>query len=116
MSRYNVFMERAILYLIYSPALRAFKIGISNLSNRRYSQHRVKGWTIVKYWYFKDRDTAKKVESVVLNTLRNKFPTVHLKKEDMPQHGYTEAFSTRVISSKKVIALINKEIKNHTPQ
>jgi hypothetical protein len=55
MSRYNVFMERAILYLIYSPALRAFKIGISNLSNRRYSQHRVKGWTIVKYWYFQDR-------------------------------------------------------------
>ena len=113
MSRYNVFMERAILYLIYSPALRAFKIGISNLSNRRYSQHRVKGWTIVKYWYFTDRDIAKKVESKILKTLRNKFPTVHLNKDDMPQHGYTEAFSTRVISSKKVIALINKEINNH---
>lgn len=116
MSRYNVFMERAILYLIYSPALRAFKIGISNLSNRRYSQHRVKGWTIVKYWYFQDRDIAKKVESGVLKTLRNKFPTVHLNKEDMPQHGYTEVFSTKVISSKKVISLINKEIKNHSPQ
>jgi hypothetical protein len=116
MSRYNVFMERAILYLIYCPALRAFKIGISNLSNRRYSQHRVKGWTIVKYWYFQDREIAKNVESGILKTLRNKFPTVHLKKEDMPQHGYTEAFSTRVISSKKVIALINKEIKNHIHQ
>lgn len=115
MSRYNIFMERAILYLIYSPALRAFKIGISNLSNRRYSQHRVKGWTIVKYWYFKDRNVAKQVESGVLKTLRNKFPAVHLNKKDMPQHGYTEAFSTRVISSKKVIALINKEIKSHNP-
>ena len=109
-------MERAILYLIYSPALRAFKIGISNLSNRRYSQHKAKGWTIVKYWYFQDRDIAKKVESGVLKNLRNKFPTVHLNKEDMPQHGYTETFSTRVISSKKVIALINKEIKNYNPQ
>jgi hypothetical protein len=116
MSMYNIKMERAILYLIYSPALRAFKVGISNLSNRRYSQHRVKGWTIVKYWYFQDRVVAKNVESQVLNILRNKFPTVHLNKKDMPQHGYTEAFSTRVISSKKVIALINKEIKNHIPQ
>lgn len=116
MSRYNVSMERAILYLIYSPALRSFKIGISNLSNRRYSQHRVKGWTIVKYWYFKDRDIAKRVESEVLKTLRNKFPKVHLNKDDMPQHGYTEAFSTKVISSKKVIALINKEIKNQNSQ
>jgi len=115
MSRYNIFMERAILYLIYSPAFRAFKIGISNLSNRRYSQHRVKGWTIVKYWYFQDRDIAKKIESGILKNLRNKFPTAHLNKEDMPQHGYTEAFSTKVISSKKVIALINKEIKSHNP-
>ena len=105
-------MERAILYLIYSPALRAFKIGISNLSNRRYSQHRVKGWTIVKYWYFTDREIAKKVESEILKILRNKFPAVHLNKEDMPQHGYTEAFSTRLISSKKVIKIINNCINN----
>ena len=112
MSRYNIFMERAILYLIYSPALRAFKIGISNLSNRRYSQHRVKGWTIVKYWYFTDREIAKKVESEILKILRNKFPTVHLNKEDMPQHGYTEAFSTRLISSKKVIKIINDCMNN----
>ena len=109
-------MERAILYLIYSPALRAFKIGISNLSNRRYSQHRVKGWMIIKYWYFQDRNLARQVESDVLTILRNKFPTVHLKKEDMPQHGYTEAFSTKTISSKKVITIINKEIKKNSPK
>jgi hypothetical protein len=109
-------MERTLLYLIYSPALRAFKIGISNLSNRRYSQHRVKGWMIIKYWYFQDRSLARKVESEVLAVLRNKFPTVYLKKEEMPQHGYTEAFSTKVISSKKVIAIINKEIKKNKPE
>jgi hypothetical protein len=109
-------MERTLLYLIYSPALRAFKIGISNLSNRRYSQHRVKGWMIIKYWYFQDRNLARQVESEVLKTLRNKFPTVYLKKEEMPLHGYTEAFSTQLISSKKVIDLINKEIKKNRPE
>ena len=109
-------MERTLLYLIYSPALRAFKIGISNLSNRRYSQHRVKGWMIIKYWYFQDRNLARQVESEVLKTLRNKFPTVYLKKEEMPQHGYTEAFSTKAISSKRVIAIINKEINKNNPE
>ena len=104
-------MERTLLYLIYSPTLQAFKVGISNLSNRRYAQHRVKGWSIVKYWYLESRQEALRVESGILSTLRNKFPTVHLKKEDMPQHGYTEAFSSKKISSQKVIKLIEQEIK-----
>ena len=103
-------MERTLLYLIYSPALKAFKVGISNLSNRRYAQHRVKGWNIVKYWYFESRQEALRVESGILSTLRNKFPKAHLKKDDMPQHGYTEAFSSEKISSRKVIKLIEKEI------
>ena len=95
-------MERTLLYLIYSPTLKAFKIGIANLSNRRYSQHRVKGWMLIKYWYFQDRDLAKSIEFEVLKVLRNK--------EDMPQHGYTEAFSSEKISSKKVIKIINNYI------
>ena len=104
-------MERTLLYLIYSPALRAFKIGISNLSNRRYAQHRVKGWMIIEYWYFHDRNTARRVEQEVLRVLRNQFPGQYLNKEDMPQDGYTEAFDTRKISSKKVIKIINNVIK-----
>jgi hypothetical protein len=105
-------MERTLLYLIYSPSLRAFKIGIANLSNRRYSEHRVKGWMLIKYWYFQDRGLAKNVESEVLKVLRNKFPKAHLVKEDMPQHGYTESFSSQAISSKNVIKIINKCIKS----
>jgi hypothetical protein len=112
MSRYNKHMERTLLYLIYSPTLKAFKIGIANLSNRRYSQHRVKGWVLIKYWYFQDRYLAKNIESEVLKVLRNKFPKVHLTKEDMPQNGYTEAFNSEVISSRKVINIIEKIIKN----
>jgi hypothetical protein len=105
-------MERTLLYLIYSPTLKAFKIGISNLSNRRYSQHRAKGWVLVKYWYLQDRGLARQIESEVLKALRNKFPKAYLAKEDMPQHGYTEAFSSEEISSKNVIKIINKSIKN----
>ncbi len=105
-------MERTLLYLIYSPTLKAFKVGIANLSNRRYSQHRVKGWMLIKYWYFQDRGLAKHIESEVLKVLRNKFPKAHLVKEDMPQHGYTEAFSSQAISSQNVIKIINKCIKN----
>ena len=115
MSRYNKHMERTLLYLIYSPTLKAFKIGIANLSNRRYSQHRVKGWMLIKYWYFQDRGLAKNVESEVLKVLRNKFPKAYLAKEDMPQHGYTEAFSSQKISSRKVINIINKTIKTFLP-
>jgi hypothetical protein len=105
-------MERTLLYLIYSPSLRAFKIGITNLSNRRYSEHRVKGWMLIKYWYLQDRGLARQIESEVLKVLRNKFPKAYLAKEDMPQHGYTEAFSSQAISSKNVIKIINKCIKS----
>jgi len=115
MSRYNKHMERTLLYLIYSPTLKSFKIGIANLSNRRYSQHRVKGWVLVKYWYFQDRGLARQIESEVLSVLRNKFPKAYLTKEDMPQHGYTEAFSSQAISSRKVINIINKTIKTFLP-
>jgi hypothetical protein len=112
MSRYNKHMERTLLYLIYSPTLKAFKIGIANLSNRRYSQHRVKGWVLIKYWYFQDRGLARQIESEALKVLRNKFPKAYLTKKDMPQHGYTEAFSSEAILSKNVIKIINKFIKN----
>jgi predicted GIY-YIG superfamily endonuclease len=110
MSRYNKHMERTLLYLIYSPSLKSFKIGIANLSNRRYSQHRVNGWMLIKYWYFQDRELAKNIESEVLKVLRNKFPKTHLTQKDMPQHGYTEAFSSEAISSQKVIKIINNYI------
>lgn len=104
-------MERALLYLIYSPTLKAFKVGISNLSNRRYSQHRVKGWMLIDYWYFENRDNARLVEQEVLKVFRNRFPGRYLNKEDMPQDGYTEAFSSEKISSKRVIKIINNTIK-----
>jgi hypothetical protein len=105
-------MERAILYLIYSPFFRAFKIGITNLSNKRYAQHRAKGWIIINYWYFDSRGLANCVEQRALKLFRTRFPGTYLNKEDMPQDGYTEAFDATKLSSKRVIKIINTIIKD----
>jgi hypothetical protein len=67
---------------------------------------------LIKYWYLQDRGLARQIESEDLKVLRNKFPKAYLAKEDMPQHGYTEAFSSEKISSKKVINIINKTVNN----
>jgi len=106
-------MERTILYLVYSPFLQAFKIGITNLSNKRYAQHRARGWIVIKYWYFQDRKLASCVEKRALKLFRARFPGTYLKKEDMPQDGYTEAFDAKKISSKRVIKIINTIIKEY---
>lgn len=106
-------MDQAIIYLIYSPFYRSFKIGLTNLSNKRYAQHKSKGWIIVKYWYFNDRDIARCVEQRALKLFRSRFPDKYLKKEDMPQDGYTEAFDATKISSKRVIKIIDTIIKNY---
>jgi hypothetical protein len=106
-------MDQAIIYLIYSPFYRSFKIGLTNLSNKRYAQHRSKGWIIVKYWYFNDRNIARCVEQRALKLFRSRFPDKYLKKEDMPQDGYTEAFDASKISSKRVIKIIDTIVKNY---
>lgn len=105
-------MERAILYLIYSPFFKSFKVGVTNLSNKRYSQHRVKGWIMIKYWYFDNRKLAGCVEQRALKLFRKRLPGTNLKKEDMPQDGYTETFDATKISSKRVIKIINTIIKD----
>ena len=103
-------MEQAILYILYSPVHKAIKIGISDISGRRFASHRQKGWILVKYWHFFERDKAKTVESLVLQTL-NKKHKPFLSKEDMPQGGYTETFDASRISRKQLIRLVNKTIK-----
>jgi hypothetical protein len=52
-------MEQAILYILYSPVHKAIKIGISDISGRRFASHRQKGWILVKYWHFFERDKAR---------------------------------------------------------
>lgn len=111
-SRYNNIMEAAIIYLVYSPYYKSFKIGLTNLSNKRYAQHRTKGWIIIKYWYFEDRKLARCVEQRAIKLFKTRLPGTNLRKEDMPQDGYTETFDATKISSKRVIKIINTIIKD----
>jgi hypothetical protein len=95
-------MNEAILYIIYNPIHKAVKIGISDISGKRFAAHKGKGWVLVSYWHFFERDKAKEVESTVIQTLN---------KEDMPQGGYTETFSSNKVKKKTLIRLVNKTIK-----
>jgi hypothetical protein len=104
-------MNESILYVLYSPTYRAVKIGISDISGQRFAKHRTKGWMLVSYWHFFEGDKARCVESLVLNTLREKHGHF-LNKEDMPQGGYTETFDSRKVSKRGLIRLINKSIKD----
>ena len=96
-----------ILYILYSPIHKAIKIGISDKPGKRLSNH--KGWILIKYWSFFERDKARQVESVVVNTLRSKYGH-YLTKEDMPQGGYTETFDASKITRKALIRMVNRAI------
>ena len=99
-----------LLYILYSPVYKAVKIGISDVSGRRFASHRTKGWILIKYWWFSERDQARAVETLVVNTLTKKYGHF-LDKADMPQGGYTETFDASKISRKALIRMVNRAIK-----
>ena len=100
-----------LLYILYSPLHKAIKIGISDVSGRRFASHRTKGWILIKYWAFSERDQARYIESLVVQTLTKRYGH-YLSKEDMPQGGYTETFDASKITRKALIRMVNKAIKD----
>ena len=107
--KYNRLMT--LLYILYSPLHKAVKIGISDVSGRRFASHRTKGWILIKYWWFSERDKARAVETLVVNTLTKKYGSF-LDKADMPQGGYTETFDASKVTRKGLIRMVNKAIKD----
>jgi hypothetical protein len=107
--KYNRLMT--LLYILYSPLHKAIKIGISDVSGRRFASHRTKGWILIKYWWFSERDKARSVETLVLRTLRAKHGPF-LDKADMPQGGYTETFDASKVTRKGLIRMVNRAIKD----
>ena len=106
--KYNRLMT--LLYILYSPVHRAIKIGISDVSGRRFASHRTKGWILIKYWWFSERDQARHIETIVVQTLTKRYGH-YLTKEDMPQGGYTETFDASKITRKALIRMVNGAIK-----
>jgi hypothetical protein len=103
----------SILYVIYHKKYHAIKIGVGDITGKRFRQHKNRGWELVAYWYFQDRRGARRVESIVLQTLRDKHGH-YLDKSDMPYGGYTETFNAKKVSKKKILGLVNKIIKKCT--
>ena len=100
-----------LLYILYSPLYKAVKIGISDVSGRRFASHRTKGWILIKYWWFSERDKARTVESLVVQTLTKKYGNF-LDKADMPQGGYTETFDASKVTRRGLIRMVNRAIKD----
>lgn len=100
-----------LLYLLYSPRHKAIKIGISDVSGKRFAKHRNKGWILIKYWSFSERDRARAIETTILTTLRQKHGHF-LDKSDMPQGGYTETFDASKITRRGLIRMVNKAAKD----
>lgn len=103
-------MDHTILYIIYHQEYNAIKIGIGDIAGKRFKAHKTKGWELVSYWYFQNRRGAKRVESIVLQTLRERYG-YYLNKEDMPYGGYTETFNANKITKRKLINMVNRAIK-----
>ena len=103
-------MDPTILYIIYHPEYNAIKVGIGDISGKRFRAHRTKGWELVAYWYFQNRGDAKRVESTVVQTLTKKYGH-YLNKGDMPYGGYTETFNAKKISKKRLMGMVNRAIK-----
>jgi hypothetical protein len=104
----------SILYVIYHKKYHAIKVGIGDIAGKRFRQHKTKGWELVAYWYFQNRAGAKRTESIVLQTLRERYGH-YLNKDNMPYGGYTETFNARKISKRKILGLVNKAIKSIPP-
>jgi len=105
--KYNRLMT--LLYILYSPRHKAIKIGISDVSGRRFASHRQKGWVLIKYWWFSERDQARQIETIVVQTLTSKYGHF-LDKADMPQGGYTETFDASKITRRGLIRMVNNAI------
>lgn len=105
--------DPALLYLIYNKELNSAKIGVSDITGKRYASHRLNGWRLIKYWYFENSKDAYDVESKVLKLLRESHKLdIHLTKDQMPQNGYTETFDASKLTSRKVTNIVNKIIKH----
>jgi hypothetical protein len=101
----------AYLYFIRSELHNSFKIGIGNDYKRkrtdRINKHILEGWEVLGLWRFEVGIIAQDIEASIFNVLRNdcNYP-IHLSKEEMPQGGWTETFSSELISSSEVKTLI----------
>ncbi|KIX79151.1 hypothetical protein SF23_02345 [Streptomyces sp. MBRL 10] len=81
------------VYKIHFPALRAYKVGITNTEVRhdRIASHVARGGILIEHHEVPNREAARTVEASVLGSVRG-FPS-GCTSRDFPQGGYTETWS-----------------------
>ncbi|MBP2474738.1 hypothetical protein JOF53_003610 [Crossiella equi] len=82
-----------VVYMMHFPALRAYKIGITNTNARqcRITAHRANGGTVVAQCKVPNKEAALTVERQVLHAVRD-HPS-GCTERDFPQGGHTETWS-----------------------
>lgn len=95
-----------ILYVVENPTINALKVGIMNSHTTRLDEHRRNGWHLVQAWEWSGQ-LISRLETLILRWLRKvKGIPPAVRKEDMPQCGYSETASTLLIRPLEVIAQI----------
>jgi len=99
----------SIVYLVRHIELRAFKVGVGK--ERRINDHTSRGWELVRSWEMSTVLSAYKLESDVLNYVREIWQLPQwLGKPEMPQSGHTETFSSDERETEEICHLIARLI------
>lgn len=92
---------KTYFYLIKHHELNAVKVGIGNLNRKqdRLREHKRHGWSILYRYDFEYGEDAYNIEQQILKWVKKErnLPN-NLSKKDLPQGGWTEAFSADEIT------------------
>lgn len=105
------------LYFIKHSGLKAFKVGIANVSKLkktdRLHRHGIHGWEVVNVWNFTNGNIPMEIESQFFYFIRKELGIpVFLKKGTMKYEGETETFAQSAIKESEVQRKIATLIKN----
>jgi hypothetical protein len=101
--------EAGLLYLIKHEEFRVLKNGVSSGKARknRLKSHEKHGWHLVHSWDMVDAGLAEMIETAVLrHWRRNLGAPPAMRKEDMPQSGYSETVAMFYVAEEDAVSTV----------
>jgi hypothetical protein len=101
--------EAGLLYLIKHEEFRVLKIGVSSGKARknRLKSHEKYGWYLVHSWDMVNAGLAEAIETAVLrHWRRNLGAPPAMRKEDMPQSGYSETVAMFYVAEEDAVSTV----------
>ena len=107
----------ALVYLITHAAYGAAKVGIADMSGSRLAEHRREGWQILAAFQVTAK-AAIAIETDVLSWWRGELGLPpHLKRDQMPQDGWTETVAAGSVDlAATVTRICNLAVADHSHQ